>query len=256
MPTVELSNMEKLGEKSEISVVIPAFNEELRLPRTLSETIPYLRSHFQNFEVLVVNDGSVDGTSDLVRRISLESPEVRLIELAHNMGKGAAVRTGMSECRFDLAIFLDADGSTPISELAKLTAAISEGYDMAIGSRALASDSTSVTTKWYRKYLGRMFNFCVNLLIVPGIADTQCGFKLFKKDCAKFLFATQKSDGFSFDVEILYLARKAGFRIKEIPINWTNVAGSKVNLVVDAAKMFRDVFRFRAWHRHIKRAKG
>lgn len=150
-----------------------------------------------------------------------------------------------------MILFTDADGSTPISEIERLQEAIIEGADVAIGSRALHSQNTKVSTVPHRKYLGRIFNLFVNLWMLPSIADTQCGFKMFTDRAAKFLFERQKSDGFSFDVEILYIAQRAGLKIVEVPINWTNAPGSKVNLILDSIKMLVDIIRFRFRHSSI-----
>ncbi len=237
-----------------LSVVVPAFNEERRLPPTLIDMIDYLDSVGTTYEIIVVDDGSSDSTPDVVRKFERVRNQVRLIQLARNSGKGHAVRVGALNSRGARIVFADADGATPIKEVARLTAALDEGFDVAIGSRALASDDTKVSTSIHRKLLGRIFNGCVNLFILPGIADTQCGFKMFTRDAAQFLFRHQRSDRFSFDVELLFLAHKVGYRIKEVPVNWNNIPGSKVNLALDAALMFRDIFRFRFIHRNITKA--
>jgi dolichyl-phosphate beta-glucosyltransferase len=144
-----------------------------------------------------------------------------------------------------LILYNDADGASPIEELARLEESMNRGADVAIGSRALHSDETAVRTIFIRKAMGRVFNGLVNLLLLPQIADTQCGFKLFRRSVARELFSRQRADGFSFDVEILFLARRLNFVVKEVPINWTNIPGSKVNLVKDSTLMFLDVVRFR-----------
>lgn len=234
-----------------LSVVVPAYNERWRLPPTIIDIIDYFDSVPYTYEVIIVDDGSRDETADVVRKFEKVRQQVRLISLPKNYGKGHAVRLGVLNAKGARVLFADADGATPIAELSRLMKALDEGADIAIGSRALASSETRVTTRWYRKYLGRMFNFCVNWIVLPGIADTQCGFKLFTAKAAEFVFRRQQSDGFSFDVEILFIAIKAGLKIVEVPVNWTNVAGSKVNLVLDAARMFRDVFRFKVRHRGV-----
>ena len=237
----------------DISVVIPAYNEYLRLPPTLLDIINYFERAGRSYEVLVVDDGSTDLTGDLVLKFATVRPQIQLLRLERNQGKGNAVRTGMLAAKGARLLFADADGSTPIQELERLEKAMDEGADMVIASRALPSTETKVHTRWYRKLLGRAFNGVVNLLALPGIADTQCGFKLFQAPVAQFLFSRQKSKEFSFDVEILYLARKARLIVREVAVNWTNVPDSKVHLVVDALKMFRDIFRFRSWHRQVNR---
>jgi dolichyl-phosphate beta-glucosyltransferase len=235
----------------DLSVVIPAYNEERRLPPTLIDVIDFFDRKSISYEVVVIDDGSTDGTAEVVRKFERVRNQVRLIQLPRNYGKGHAVRLGVLNCRGSCILFADADGATPIQEFDRLKAAISEGADVAIGSRALASTETKVATSLHRRFLGRVFNKCVNMILLPSIADTQCGFKMFTRKAALFLFRRQRADRFSFDVELLYMAHKANLAIKEVPINWTNVPGSKVNLVLDSLSMFRDVFRFRVIHRGI-----
>ena len=235
----------------EVTVVVPAYNEERRLPPTLIDIIDYFDRKGMAYEVIVIDDGSRDGTAEVVRKFERVRQQVRLIQLPKNYGKGHAVRLGVLNSRGEKVLFADADGATPIQEFERLEKAISAGSDIAIGSRALASTDTKVTTSIHRRALGRMFNKCVNFILLPSIADTQCGFKMFKRKAAMFLFKRQRADRFSFDVELLYMAHKAGLAVKEVPINWRNVPGSKVNLVVDSLCMFRDVFRFKVIHRGI-----
>lgn len=241
-------------ENVEISVVVPAYNEQWRLPPTLIDMIDFFDGKGLPYEVIVVDDGSQDLTSTIVRKFERIRPQVRLLRAPQNHGKGYALRMGVLNSRGKRVLIADADGATPIMEFERLTAALDGGADVAIGSRAMASATTTVTTNWYRKLLGRSFNLVVNLFLLPGIADTQCGFKMFTEQAARFLFERQTADGFSFDVEILYLAKKTEMKIAEIPINWTNVPGSKVNLVLDAMKMFHDIFFFRFRHRGIDRS--
>ncbi|MFN8388893.1 MAG: flippase-like domain-containing protein [Bdellovibrionota bacterium] len=229
----------------ELTVVIPAYNEETRLPKTLLATYEYLHSRGMSYEIVVVDDGSTDDTAKVVTQFEHLTPSVRLLTYPKNRGKGYAVRFGMLNARGRLVLFDDADGATPIEEIERLEAAISSGAHIAIGSRAMFSVETGVQTLWYRKLIGRVFNAFVNLVVLPGVADTQCGFKLFVRPAAKFLFSRQKAEGFSFDVEVLFLARKAGFKIAEVPVNWTNIPGSKVNLMKDSLLMARDIVRFR-----------
>lgn len=227
------------------SVVIPAYNEEKRIVRTLDEAHSFLVGKGKSFEIIVVSDGSSDDTKAVVVNYSKQAPEVRLLQLAQNRGKGYAVKRGVLEARGELVLFCDADGSTPFAEFDKLEAALQQGVDIVIGSRALRSEDSQVQTVWYRKFMGRVFNSLVNLLIVPGIADTQCGFKLFRHEVAVRVFSLLTAERFSFDVELLFLARKCGFSIREIAVNWYNVPGSKVNLIKDSFSMFVDILRFR-----------
>lgn len=234
-----------------LSVIIPAFNEQRRLPPTLLDAVDFLDSFDKEYEVIVVDDGSRDGTSAVVQKFEKIRSQVRLIRLPKNYGKGHAVRTGALNAHGQFILFADADGSTAISEVSRLLTAIEEGSEVVIGSRALRSDETEVKALLLRKILGRVFNKIVNTVLLPGIADTQCGFKLFSRKAANFLFSQQQSDGFSFDIELLFLAKKAGLSVSEIAINWENVPGSKVNLVSDSLRMFLDIFRFAWIHRGV-----
>lgn len=238
-----------MNSELDLSVVVPAFNEERRLPPTLLDMLAVLYDLSLKFEIIVVDDGSSDGTPEVVERAKRLHRGTRLIKFPKNRGKGAAVRAGMLAAQGRRRLFADADGSTPFEEIKRLLSALDNGADVAIGSRALFGPDTQVRTRWHRKFLGRIFNNCVNRILLPDIADTQCGFKLFTAEAADFLFARQTSDGFSFDVELLFLARRVGMRMVEVPINWVNVPGSKVNLAVDSLKMLRDVTRFRLIHR-------
>lgn len=229
-----------------LSIIIPAYNEEKRIIRCLSDILDNIT--IDSFEIIVVSDGSVDRTKEVIEDFARNAAEsrIRVIEYQPNQGKGYAVKMGMLAGRGRYLIYLDADGATPFKEFDKLFLHVENGkFDVAIGSRALISQDSVVVTKLHRKILGRIFNSLVNILIVPKIADTQCGFKLFSNTAAQTIFNLQKIDGFSFDVELLFLARKNAFKISEIPINWTNIEGSKVRLGVDSAKMFFEIFKIR-----------
>ncbi len=236
----------------DVSVIVPAYNEERRLPPTLLDIVDYFDRKSLAYEIIVVDDGSTDATSAVVRKFERVREQVKLIQLPRNYGKGHAVRLGALNSHGKVILFADADGATPIEEFDKLYQAIQRGTEVTIGSRALFSDQTKVSTSFHRKFLGRIFNRFVNSLLLPDLKDTQCGFKMFSRAAALFLFKQQRSDRFSFDVELLYMARKAHIGIQEIPVNWTNIPGSKVNLVVDSILMFRDLFRFKVWHRGIE----
>jgi dolichyl-phosphate beta-glucosyltransferase len=231
-----------------ISAVFPAYNEQDRLEPTLREAAEYLRSRNIQFELIAVDDGSRDGTSLLVRRLSEgDLPELRLIRMPANRGKGYAVRAGVVNARGRLVLFADADGSTPFSEIEKLEAAIEAGAHVAIGSRAMNATGVAVKAKFYRRLIGRTFHALVRRLAVQNILDTQCGFKLFRADVAQDLFSRMHMNGFSFDVEVLLMAQRRGFNISEIPVNWTHKDGSRVNLVTDSMRMARDLFVIRAY---------
>jgi dolichyl-phosphate beta-glucosyltransferase len=229
----------------ELSIIIPAFNEEARLRPTLEAYAAYCRATDRRVEMIVVDDGSLDGTSSVVNAFAQSHPEVRLIRLAENQGKGQAVRSGVVNAQGSFVLFADADGATPLSELERLEAAIHAGADVAIGSRALFSESVRIKAKLYRRVIGRIFHCMVEMLTVPGVKDTQCGFKLFRGPVAHDLFSRMRIRGFSFDVEVLMMALRRGYRIAEVPVNWTHQPGSKVNLVTDSARMLRDLFVIR-----------
>ncbi|MEO6058080.1 MAG: dolichyl-phosphate beta-glucosyltransferase, partial [Gemmatimonadales bacterium] len=186
-----------------------------------------------------------DRTSMVVNEFASEHPEVRLIRLAENHGKGHAVRSGVVNARGKLVLFADADAATPLSEVERLERAIAAGADLAIGSRALDDHRVKVKARLYRRVMGRIFHGIVESLTVPGVKDTQCGFKLFQGPVAHDLFSRMRMRGFSFDVELLMMAQRRGDRIAEVPVNWTHQPGSKVNLVTDSARMVRDLFVIR-----------
>lgn len=228
-----------------LSIVIPAFDEEARLAPTVRGAVACVRSRGVGGEVIVVDDGSRDGTSALVQRLAEELPEVRLVRLAANQGKGYAVRSGVLNAKGELVLFADADGATPWAELARLESAVAAGADVAIGSRALDSAETTVRARWHRRAMGRTFHRLVELLTVRGFRDTQCGFKLFRGPVAQDLFARMRMNGFSFDVEVLLMAQRGGHQVVEVPVNWVHQPGSRVSLVRDSLRMARDLFVIR-----------
>lgn len=229
----------------DLSIVVPAFNEEARLEPTLRDALRYFRLRGRPFEVIVVDDGSRDRTSAVAERLEVECEELRLIRLPANRGKGYAVRTGVVNARGRLVLFMDADGATPIGEIERLEASLDAGADVAIGSRAVASSAVAVKAKWYRRVIGRAFHAWVSLLTVRGFRDTQCGFKLFRAVTAHDLFSRMRMNGFSFDVEVLVMARFRGYCIAEVPVNWEHQPGSHVNLMLDSLRMLRDLFIIR-----------
>jgi len=222
-----------------LSVVIPAFNEARRLGATLAR----LRRHLEarSHEILVVDDGSTDGTAEVARAAG---DDVRVLRHEPNRGKGYAVRRGMQAATGEVRLMTDADLSTPIEELAKLEAALDRGFDVAIGSRAVAGARIEVHQPAYREAMGRAFNVLVQALLLPGLADTQCGFKLFSARAADAAFGACRLDGFSFDVEALYVARRRGLRIAEVPVVWRNDAATRVSLGGGSAA-FLDLLRIR-----------
>ena len=222
-----------------LSVVIPAFNEAARLPPTLERVRAYLARSGMTHEVLVVDDGSGDGTARVA-----EAHGATVIRNEENRGKGHATRRGMLAARGARRLMSDADLSTPIEELPRLLARLDEGYDVAIASRAVAGARIEVRQPAYREGMGRLFNLCVRALAVPGIHDTQCGFKLFTAAAAEASFGPARLDGFSFDVETLFVARRRGLRIAEVPVTWRNDAATRVG-AASGFRAFLDLARIR-----------
>jgi dolichyl-phosphate beta-glucosyltransferase len=232
--------------KDSLSVVVPAFNEEPRLPGTLKELSTYLNANFREYEIIVVDDGSSDGTASIVKGLGRELPNISLLSYPLNAGKGYATRKGVLSSSKDLVLTCDADMSTPIREYEKLVPFVRDHFDIAIGSRGLEDSEIVVRQPWYRELMGKTFNVFVRTLVFEGIRDTQCGFKLFRGDVARRLFKDSIINGFAFDVEILFLARRSGYKIKEVPIQWLNSPNSKVRIMSDPFKMFLELFRIKA----------
>jgi dolichyl-phosphate beta-glucosyltransferase len=231
--------IKKTSSRPDLSIVVPAFNEERRLGPSLLRIKAFLGR--RRAELVVVDDGSTDGTVAMVQAMATRWKALRLVRLPANAGKGAAVRQGVAEARGRAILFSDADLSTPIEELDRLEAALKHGFAVVIGSRALDRARVGVRQPFYREVGGRAFNKLVQALTVPGIRDTQCGFKLFEAAAAKRLFAQQQIRRFGFDVEVLYLARKAGYRIAELPVRWENSPETKVRPVRDGLRAFLDL---------------
>jgi len=229
-----------------LSIVIPAYNEERRLPSTLDLIFAWLdAASRRDAEVLVVDDGSTDATAAVVESRAAAEPRLRLLRNPGNRGKGYAVRHGMLEAQGDWILCSDADLSTPIEELSKLLAAAEEkGAAIAIGSRALDRSLIGVHQSQWREMSGIVFNRMMRLATGLPFADTQCGFKLFRSDAARRIFALQRLDGFSFDVEDLFVARTLGIPAIEVPVRWNNVEGTKVSLLQGVAS-FLDLLRIR-----------
>ena len=223
------------------SVVIPAFNEARRLPPYLDEVVAHLDGRGEPYEVIVVDDGSTDGTPDLVA--ARRHPAVRVLRLEQNSGKGVAVRAGMLAARGAYRLFADADGATPIAELKRLEPALTAGADVVIGSRVLADPAVSVATRPHRVRAGRVFNWLVAELGLRGVADSQCGFKAFTAAAADRLFGGLRTRGFGFDVELLLAAQAAGVRVVEVPVNWADQPGSKVGVLRHGPGMLWQIVR-------------
>lgn len=225
----------------QLSIVIPAYNEQARLVQTVLETINWCTTQDLNFEVIIADDGSQDETLALARLFEESDVRIRALACPH-LGKGSAVRLGVLNAKGRYVLFMDADGATPLTEVPKLLASLGEGHDVVIGSRVgQHPDKVQVRTPLHRRIIGRIFAFFVNLFAVEGIADTQCGFKMFRREAALAIFSRQKILGFAFDVEILFIAKRLSLKIAEIPVNWVAQPGSRVNLVIDSIKMLRDI---------------
>lgn len=225
------------------SVVVPAYNEARRLRPYLDDIVAFFEGRGEGYEVLVVDDGSTDGTAEVVERVARVHPTVRPLRQPENQGKGAAVRRGMLSARGELRVFADADGATPITELKRLEAACAAGADIAIGSRVLPDSAVSVTAQPHRVAAGRVFNWVVARLGLRGIADSQCGFKAFRAAAADDLFGRLRTAGFGFDVELLLAAQARGYRIVEVPVNWVDQPGSKVGVLKDGPRMFWQIVK-------------
>ncbi|MCZ2156549.1 MAG: glycosyltransferase family 2 protein [Bryobacterales bacterium] len=231
-----------------VSIVIPAYNEEARLPGTMNSVLAYLRTsgRWSGWEVVVVDDGSTDQTAAIVERIHDTEPRVSLLRNPGNRGKGYSVRHGMLAARYDWALFSDADLSTPIGELDRLhDACLARGCDIAIASRAVDRSLIEERQSWLREFGGRGINLLMRLVVGLNIADTQCGFKLFTRESAQAIFPLQTIEGFGFDPEVLFIARKLGFRYCEIPARWKHVEGTKVRPLRDGLRMLGDFLRIR-----------
>ncbi len=229
-----------------ISIVIPAYNEEERIGESLSEVCVYMNGSNMAYEVIVVDDGSADRTSQVVECIAKDHREVKLVRYEVNRGKGYALRTGVLATKGDFVLVMDADLSTPMNELWKLMPYLADdGFDIAIGSRALAMSDIVRKQPWWRRGMGKTFNKVVKALVVADFEDTQCGFKLFPGNVARSLFGEAKIDRFAYDVEILARARQKGCTIKEVPIRWINSPESKVDPVKDSFRMLVDLVRIR-----------
>jgi len=229
----------------QLTVVVPAFNEADRIGDTLATITQFLSERQEPFEVIVVDDGSTDATVQVVEEAARRNPALRLLRNRGNRGKGYSVRRGMLAGRGKLLLFSDADLSAPIEELVKLEAAIGEGHDIAIGSRALAESDLEIRQPWWREGMGKVFGMLMRLLALPDIHDSQCGFKLFAREAAETVFARQSVEGFAFDVEILLIARLHGLSIAEVPIRWRHAAQSKVHPIRSSLSMLLDLIRIR-----------
>src|ERR1700730_1330109 len=230
----------------DLSIVIPAYNEHDRLPQTLDRIFSYLHAQLYQAEVIVVDDGSSDRTSEIVSTCGQKYPGLRLLSNTENRGKGFSVRHGMLEARGEIALFTDADLSTPIQEADKLLAALRQnGFDAAIGSRALDRSLIEVHQSAFREQAGTLFNQLVRQIAGIEFSDTQCGFKALRRERTRIIFEQQQIERFGFDPEILFLAKRHGLRVAEIPVRWSHDSGTKVNVVEDGIRMFLELLVIR-----------
>ena len=228
----------------DLSIVIPSYNEELRLPATLEQIAAYLPSLGGETEILVVDDGSKDRTGEVAESYRKMLPSLRVISNGVNRGKGFSVRHGMIEARGRTVLFTDADLSAPIEEAPKLLDAL-KTFDVAIGSRALDRSLITVHESRFREFAGIIFNTIVRVILRLPFVDTQCGFKAFRRERCQVLFEQQRIERFGFDPELLYLARHHGLRAIEIPVRWGHSPVTKVSMLRDSLKMFIDIFVIR-----------
>ena len=224
--------------RPEISIVIPAFNEALRLPATLNRVEEFLKTSRLSAEVIVVDDGSRDTTAEVVRQRATTWAPLRLVVSDRNAGKGAAVRLGMAQAQGRYRIFSDADLSVPIDDLEKLLRPLRSGAGVAIASRGLKDSQVELHQPWYRETMGKGFNRMVRVFVLGGVHDTQCGFKAFTAEVADRVFPALQTRGFGFDVEVLYRAQRAGYQIVEVPTRWINSPQSRVHPIRHSTIMF------------------
>jgi dolichyl-phosphate beta-glucosyltransferase len=233
----------------DLTVVIPAYNEEELLEGTVRDIAEYLAAQPFAWEILIIDDGSRDRTLEIANKLGWNIPGVRVCSYEVNRGKGYAIKTGMLAAAGARVLFTDADHSTPISELPALMSALDTGAGVAIGSRAVAGSVRTVHQSYYRELGGRIINLFIRLFAVPGIKDTQCGFKLFSRAAAEDVFSRTIIEDFSFDIEALYLARKLGHSVVELPVHWANRGASRVRPFRDGLRIFTDIARIRR-HRY------
>ncbi|MGQ0604560.1 MAG: dolichyl-phosphate beta-glucosyltransferase [Anaerolineales bacterium] len=233
-----------------LSVIIPAYNEAQRLGPNLSPVLDFLARHYADSELIIVDDGSTDATAESVRRAIATEPRARLISYQPNHGKGYAVRTGVAASRGDLVLFMDADLATPLDEIPDILGVLADTQaDIVIGSRGLPASAIAVKPPPFRRFASWVFDQIKYALVgLRGLADTQCGFKVFRGGIARQLFALGKVDRFMFDVEILFLAERAGLVIREMPVAWADQPGSKVRFLEGVISMFRDLWLIRRLH--------
>jgi dolichyl-phosphate beta-glucosyltransferase len=227
------------------SLIFPAFNESKRLAPTLDTVLSYVSQQHWKAEIIVVDDGSTDGTADIVREYIRHNPIVRLVQNDGNRGKGYSVRNGMLNAHGDVLLFSDADLSSPISEAPKLLSALEGGADFAIGSRWLNSATQTQRQSPIRQLFGRVYNLLLRAVLGLPYRDTQCGFKALTRQAARLIFSAQKIERWGFDPELLFLAKLYKLRVAEVPVEWAHAGNSKINPLTDGFKMFGELLSIR-----------
>ena len=248
--------LESDHEALDLSVIIPVYNEQERIAATLYNVKDYLESTDLKFEIVVVDDGSNDMTAEIVKFVDIYGSEFKsqqtgqLEENVKNVGKGYSIAKGMMRAKGDIVLFSDADGATPITELTKLIEQINSGFDVVVGSRQHPESQVTGRT-WLRRVLSKGFNYIATTMGLLSVRDSQCGFKAYRREAARKVAALQQTNGFCFDVEQLYIAKKLGLEIGEIPVSWHHHEGSSLSLFSDSIAMFCDLIKIRFIHRHL-----
>jgi dolichyl-phosphate beta-glucosyltransferase len=228
-----------------LSVVVPAYNEQDCIAETLEKILSFLAAKPFDYEIIVVDDGSTDRTSDIVTKLRASIPKMNLLKNDKNRGKGAAVRRGVLSANGDFVLFLDADFSTPIEEFDKFQPHLENGAHVVIGSRRERDSAILVRQPWYRVYMGHTFSILARVLLAPPIHDFTCGFKCLEASAAKKIFGKQSLDDWSFDAEILHIAYKKKFQIMQVPVSWENHPDSKVKIIESTIKAFWGIIKIR-----------
>lgn len=239
--------MSELKATPQYSIVIPAYNEAERLGATLDKILEYVQARELSVEIVVANDGSRDRTAEIVNSCAARNPIVRLVENPGNRGKGYSVRNGMLHARGQILLFSDADLSSPIEESEKLFRSLDAGADVAIGSRWVHAELQTQRQPLYRQLFGRVFNLLLRITLGLKFKDTQCGFKAFNRKAAELLFPRQRIDRWGFDPELLFLAKRFGLKVSEVPVAWAHSPGTRISPLTDGMKMFVEMLRIR-WY--------
>jgi glycosyltransferase involved in cell wall biosynthesis len=233
--------MEERVERPQISIVIPAYNESARIGKALGEVLRCVHEHAWHAEILVVNDGSTDNTAQVVEAFAQQNPEVRLLDSPQNRGKGFSVRQGVLHAVGETVMFTDADLSAPMEEAERLFEALRDGADIAIGSRWLERNRQTQKQPFYRQFFGRCFNAITRLVMGLPFADTQCGFKAFRRPVAQTIFQLQRIERWGFDPELLFIALKRGYTVREVPVTWGHDERSRLSYLKDGIKMLEEI---------------